>query len=240
MSIKCLIVDDEPLAHKILEKYIADTPALTWAGSCYNAHEARLKLEKEAIDIIFLDIQMPEINGIYFLKSMVMPQEPAVIITTALRKYALDGFDLGVIDYLVKPIDFERFSKGIERAKGYITLKKMQQQTVANTDDSEHKDALVIKTNGKKIVLSFNEISHLQGLKDYTIVYTQDKKHLIKGYIKLVEDMLPETLFTRVHKSFIVSKSRIKTIYKNKIEINNFKIPIGRSFKKNVLASLSE
>jgi DNA-binding LytR/AlgR family response regulator len=238
MTLTCLIVDDEPLAHKVLEKYIANTPDFVLSGNCYNAHEASVVLEKCPIDILFLDIQMPEINGINFLKTLNLPQLPVVIITTAFRKYALDGFDLGVFDYMVKPIDFERFTKGVSRARAYVELKKQTQATPATLDEATPKDAFFIKSNGKKIALPFEDISHLEGLKDYTIIYTNDKKHLIKGYIKLVEDMLPAALFMRVHKSFIVSKNRIKVVHKNKIEIETFHIPIGRVFRKDVLALL--
>lgn len=135
MILKCLIVDDEPIAHRILEKYIADTAMFELSGNCYNAREARFYLEKETIDILFLDIQMPEIDGIHFLKSLNLPQLPAIIITTAYRKYALDGFDLGVIDYLIKPINLNVLQKGLTvlkplKSSNCNRLKPLQKQMI--------------------------------------------------------------------------------------------------------------
>jgi DNA-binding LytR/AlgR family response regulator len=234
MTLKCLIVDDEPIAHRILEKYITETATFELSGNCYNAQEARLHLEKERIDLLFLDIQMPEINGIDFLKNLSLPQMPVTIITTAFRKYALDGFDLGVIDYLVKPIHFDRFTKSAERVKAHLAVQKPLEISENTTETS--KNGLTVRSNRKQITIAYEDISHLEGLKDYTFIFTHDKKHLIKGYIKLIEEMLPAEFFIRVHKSFIVSKSRIKVVYKDTIEINEFRIPIGRRFKKEVLA----
>ncbi len=236
MVYKCLIIDDEPLAHNILERYIADTDNLVLAGKCYNAQEALTFLEHTPVDILLLDIQMPMLNGIHFLASF--EERPVTILTTAFRDYAIEGFDLGVMDYLVKPIDFDRFSRAIARAMEFIYLKSLDSNLEENEEDKADKENLTFKSNGKIWVVPFANITHLQGLKDYTIIYTTEKKHVIKGYIKIIESLLPESLFIRVHKSFIVAKDKIKSIHRNKIEFDNIQIPVGRSFKKEIVEKL--
>ncbi len=242
MIYKCLIVDDEPLAHKVLEKHIAQTDFLSLAGNCYNAREAHIFLEKNAVDILFLDIKMPELSGIGFLKTL--NDRPSTILTTAFRSFALEGFDVGAIDYLLKPIDFERFTKAVERATEWVNLKRLESETSKLTpqqpsENSEvvevaEKNKIMVKVGMKKYILPFEEITHVEGLKDYTLVYTQEKKHIIKGYIKLIENILPAQHFVRVHKSFIVAKDKIRFINHNKIEFDGHKIPIGRRFKKTI------
>jgi DNA-binding LytR/AlgR family response regulator len=236
MDYKCLIIDDEPLAHNILERYINDTENLVLSGKCYNAQEAFMALKNTPIDIIFLDIKMPKLNGIHFLEAL--EDKPVTILTTAYRDYAVEGFDLGVMDYLVKPIDFDRFTRAILRAMEFLYLKKLDNNIEEQPDETQLKDHLVIKSNGKTYIVPFAHITHLQGLKDYTILYTNEKKHVIKGYIKIVETMLPENMFLRVHKSFIVAKDKIKVIHHNKIEFDAYQIPIGRSFKKDIVEKM--
>lgn len=251
MIYKCLIVDDEPLAHKVLEKYIAQTEFLSLAGNCYNAPEAHAFLSSHTVDILFLDIKMPEVSGISFLKTLTDP--PSTILTTAFRSFALEGFDVGAIDYLLKPIDFERFTKAVERATEWINLKKLETADATAREQSENaekfengeeperavekeveKNNIMVKVGMKKYILPFEDITHVEGLKDYTIVYTQEKKHIIKGYIKLIENILPAQQFVRVHKSYIVAKNKIRFINHNKIEFDGYKIPIGRRFKKTI------
>lgn len=179
-----------------------------------------------------------------------LTNRPATILTTAFRSFALEGFDVGATDYLLKPIDFERFTKAVERAVEWINLKKLEianlnqgekSETLENAEVAEketekriEKNKIMVKVGMKKYILPFEDITHVEGLKDYTIVYTHEKKHIIKGYIKLIENILPAHQFIRVHKSFIVAINKIRFINHNKIEINGHKIPIGRRFKKTI------
>ncbi|MDI9312161.1 MAG: response regulator transcription factor [Limnohabitans sp.] len=224
MIFRCMIVDDEPLAHRVLEKYFSIIPNITIVHQAYNAKEAGFFLENNSIDILLLDINMPEITGIEFLQSLT--NKPLTIFTTALRNHALDGYELGVFDYLLKPIKEERFQLAIDRAVEILNLKSQGQQIENHTSQY-----ITIRSNGMNIRLNTNEITHIQGLKDYTILYANPKKYMVKGSIKSMFACLPEEQFVRVHKSFIVSKTKLNAISNNKIEFDGFQIPIGRKFK---------
>lgn len=228
MNYNCMIVDDEPLAHRILEKYLADTEGVSLAHKTFNAKDAAVFLAKNDVDILLLDINMPEINGIDFLKSL--DNKPITIFTTAFRNHALEGYELGVLDYLLKPIKQERFQVAISRAVEFLRLKALEQKL----EDSSHKE-IIIRSNGQNIRLVTEKITHIQGLKDYTILFTPEKKYVVKGSIKAMLERLPAEQFVRVHKSFIVAKSKLTLITRNKIEFDGFQIPVGRRFKDDVL-----
>lgn len=228
MIYSCMIVDDEPLAHRILEKYLADTEGVALTHKAFNAKDAAVFLAKNDVDILLLDINMPEINGIDFLKSL--DNKPITIFTTAFRNHALEGYDLGVLDYLLKPIKRERFQLAISRAVEFLKLKALEEKL----EDSTHKE-IIIRSNGQNIRLVTEKITHIQGLKDYTILFTSEKKYVVKGSVKAMVERLPTELFVRVHKSFIVAKSKLPLISRNKIEFEGFQIPIGRRFKNDVL-----
>lgn len=229
MKFNCIIIDDEPLAAEILEEYLGSVETVQHAGTFYNANTASNYLNNHKTDIIFLDIQMPVTDGLSFLKSL--PEKPVTIITTAYRDYSLDGFDLGVMDYLLKPIKFERFFASVKRAVEFLELKKLNQDLIAANNRQE----ITIKSGTRKIILPIADILFIQGLKDYAIVHTTDaKKFVIKGYIKAVEQIMPAGLFIRVHRSFIVAKDKIRIINRGKIETANHQIPIGRTFKEQV------
>lgn len=228
MIYTCMIVDDEPLAHRILEKYLADTEVGILSHNAYNARDAAAFLAKNTVDILLLDVHMPEITGIDFLKSL--DNKPVTIFTTAYRNHALEGYDLGVMDYLLKPIKRERFQLAINRAIEFLKLKALEEQL----EENEQKE-IVIRSNGQNIRLISENISHVQGLKDYTIIFTPEKKYVVKGSVKAMMERLPAAQFVRVHKSFIVSRSKLTLISRNKIEFEGFQIPIGRRFKEDIL-----
>lgn len=226
MNYRCMIVDDEPMAHRVLEKYFSTMPNITIVHQAYNAKEAGSFLENNLVDILLLDINMPEITGIEFLQSLT--NKPLTIFTTALRNHALDGYELGVFDYLLKPIKEERFQLAISRTVEILNLKSLEQQV-----ENQTSQYITIRSNGLNISLNTDEITHIQGLKDYTILFANQKKYMVKGSIKSMFACLPEEQFVRVHKSFIVSKTKLNAISNNKIEFDGFQIPIGRKFKES-------
>jgi DNA-binding LytR/AlgR family response regulator len=226
MIYSCMIVDDEPLAHRILEKYLADTEGVTLTHKAFNAKDAAAYLTKNDVDILLLDINMPEINGIDFLKSL--DNKPITIFTTAFRNHALKGYELGVLDYLLKPIKRERFQLAISRAIEFLKLKSLEEKLEGSTPKE-----IIIRSNGRNIRIATENITHIQGLKDYTILFAAEKKYAVKGSVKAMVERLPTELFVRVHKSFIVAKSKLSLISRNKIEFDGFQIPIGRRFKDN-------
>lgn len=228
MKFKCLVVDDEKLAQDVLEIYITKTADLELEGKCFNVQEANKHIEKGNIDILFLDIKLPGIDGLAYLKSI--DPRPLTILTTAFRNHALEAYDLGVIDYLVKPIEYSRFLDASGRAKEFLALKRFATTTIKKEND----EFLKIKSKHQYITLPVNDITHVQGLKDYAIIFTPEKRWVIKGSIKHILDMLPVEAFIRVHKSFIVAKKLITGYQNNRIMINELRIPVGRVFKNDL------
>jgi DNA-binding LytR/AlgR family response regulator len=231
MSYNCIIIDDEPIAHDILIQYISKNERMLITSQFYNTSDAAFYLKNNTVDILFLDIQMPGVDGISFLQSLDI--KPITIMTTAFREFALEGFDLGVMDYLIKPIKEERFALAVNRAIEFLDLQKNNESLIEEANAKEIK-SFVIKSGTKLISLPIDSVTHVQGLKDYAIIFSGEKKFVIKGYIKTVESILPKGFFTRVHKSFIVANSKIKIINRNRIEFENYQIPIGRIYKKIV------
>lgn len=230
MSYSAIIIDDEPYSHKVLQSHIGKIPRLQLKANFFNASDARAWLETNKTDIILLDIKMPEISGLDFLRSLT--EKPITIFITAFRDYALEGFELGVIDYLLKPVQFNRLEMAINRAIDFLQMVNM-----ANAIDNEDKDRdyqLLVKEGNRKTVIDYRDIIYAQGLKDYTILQTSKKKFVVKGSVKTMENYLPPDFFMRVHKSFIVAKSKIRLVHKNKIELEEIIIPIGRHFKEAV------
>ena len=230
MKYSCIIIDDEPLSHDVLKNHLTAFPDLQLVGNFYNAKDARHFLDENSVDILLLDIEMPEINGLDFLRSL--NEKPVSIITTAYRDYAVEGFELGVIDYLMKPISLERFELSLKRATDFLQLVK----TNDSIDFSEENQnfEILIKTGTKRVLVDYRKIIFAQGLKDYTILHTETEKYVVKGSVKAFETHLPKHYFIRVHKSFIVAIPRIKIARRNKIELGPLSIPIGRAFKSNV------
>lgn len=222
MSFTCVIVDDEPPSHQVLKNHIERIPNLHLVAEFFNANDAAEYFKRNTVDILLLDIQMPEVTGIEFLRSL--PAKPITIFSTAYRDYAFEGFELGVIDYLLKPVNFDRFEMAIRRATDFMMMSRPE-----NTVDLHE---ILIKSGTKKILIDYRKIIYAQGLKDYTILHTAEKKYVVKGSVKAFEEYLPSDFFLRVHKSFIIAKEQVKLVFRNKIELENVSIPVGRSYKE--------
>ena len=218
--IKCIIVDDEPLACQLIESYINRLPELQLITSCANALEAFDIINKENIDLIFLDIQMPGLTGTGFINSLKNP--PAFIFITAHPEHAVLSYELNAIDYLLKPVTFERFEISISKfLKTYHDLPTPVDYTY-------------FKVNGKMVKLMHKDILYAQSFKDYVIIKTIDGKYMTHMTMKYLVGLLPEKIFKRVHRSFLVGITHIRTIGRNEIEIDDFKIPIGESYKEAI------
>ncbi|GGH35986.1 LytR/AlgR family response regulator transcription factor [Dyadobacter endophyticus] len=229
--LQCVIVDDEPLAREILEEYLQKS-GITGAAQFSNAREALAYLQAHEPDVLFLDIEMPEINGIDFLKSLTQP--PVTVFTTAYRDYAFEGYELGVIDFLLKPISYPRFQHALEKVRDFLQLKEQNANLEQNLSE-EKPDFIFVKSGVQRVRLAFDDISHIQGLKDYAIIHTAAGKVVIKGSVKAMLDIFPPARFLRVHKSFIVAIDKILRIERNRIIWGSYHIPIGRSYREEVM-----
>lgn len=232
MKISCLVIDDEPVARKGLALYVEQTPFLKLAGTCKNALEATAFVHKEAVDLLFLDIQMPELSGIEFLKSLEQP--PTVIFTTAYRDYAIEGFELNALDYLVKPISFQRFLKAANKALTHFELLQQQNMLGANTEA----DYFFIKSDGQFIRIKLDDVLYFESEKDYVFIYTLQKRYLTLLSLKQLEKELPEDRFLRVHRSFIISLDKVEMMEGNQIIINDRKIPVSRNLHETIYNKL--
>ncbi|MFM7089749.1 MAG: LytR/AlgR family response regulator transcription factor [Bacteroidota bacterium] len=234
-KIKCVLVDDEPLALDVLESYIQRVDGLELTARCENALKAFEVLRNQTIDLIFLDIQMPKLNGIDFLKTIQNP--PKVIFTTAYRDYALEAFDLDAVDYLLKPIPFGRFLKALSKAFGQINSSTQHTGNITGNEDYEpyiSTDTLIVKSDKKMIKINLRDIIYIESLKDYVIIHLSDKRVVTKQKISFLEQKLMENNFIRIHRSFLVSASKIDAFTPSHIEINGQELPIGRSYKSEV------
>lgn len=232
MEIRALITDDEPLAQNVIQQYAKKLPDLNIVGTCNDAICAHKFLQEEKIDLLFLDINMPKLSGISFLKSLKNP--PLVIFTTAYSEYALEGFELNAIDYLKKPFSFDRFCKAYFRAEELLQLKKQSLDNIQNSA-AQSADFLFIKSDKKTIKVKFSEIIYIEGLGDYIKVHLQDKRLVTNLSMKKIFALLPENKFFRTHKSFIVSLDKVEAIEGNMTIINQTKLPIGNSYRQNFM-----
>jgi two-component system, LytTR family, response regulator len=232
-KIICLAVDDEPPALQVIEKYIAAVPVLELKASVNNAIDASSILQNHKIDLMFLDIQMPQLLGTDFVRSLI--NAPKVIFTTAFRKYAMDGFELDAVDYLLKPISFERFLKAVNKVmrlnitatENDLTLKIPQTNNVAER-------FIYLRADRKNIKVNFDDILFIESLKDYIKVVTKDKAIVTKQAISSLEENLPKNLFIRIHRSFIVSVNKIESYTNELIQIGKYELPISRSYRHEV------
>jgi DNA-binding LytR/AlgR family response regulator len=224
MKTRCIIVDDEPASREILERFISECPGLDLVTSCKNAIEANEIIFRQKVDLIFLDINMPQISGMKFYKSLVNP--PYVIFTTAYPEYAVEGFEVNAIDYLLKPFPFDRFLKAVNRASEI--LHKSQQP--ANSQD-------FILLRSDKIIhrIYLNEITHLEAIGDYVKVFFNERNIMVHDTFRHLLDQLPGGNFIRVHKSFAVSLEKIESIEGNLIKVNERSIPIGQTYRNEFL-----
>jgi two-component system LytT family response regulator len=228
-SIRCFAVDDEPLALTILNDYVSKVPFLSMEKTFNSATEAAKDIESLQPDILFLDIEMPDIRGIDFIKTL--NYKPAIILTTAYAEYALQGFELDVTDYLLKPIPFDRFLQAVNK------VVRNMESSKTNTAENE-KDFLFAKTGYKSVKINYKDILYIEGLKEYVGIHTEDARFLKLDSLLNLEKSLPSDKFLRVHKSFIINIDHVKSHFGNTIEISGKEIPIGRVYKERILKTL--
>lgn len=236
-QIKCMIVDDEPLAIKLITRHVNELPGLMLVDSFQNPLEAFDLLKKEAIDLIFLDIQMPVLTGIEFVKSL--PNPPGIIFTTAFRNYAVESYELNVVDYLVKPITFTRFLKAVnkftaQRSAPIIHTPAADHTLIVGKKKNNH---LYVNSNKKHIKIDFDQILFVESIKDYVRIHTHQKNIITKDKISDFEKKLPDN-FLRIHRSFIVNTDKITAFTAHDVEIEEREIPIGGSYKTEVMDRL--
>lgn len=225
MKIKCIAIDDEPLALKQIASYIAKTPFLELIGSCKSAFEAMEVLSKEKIDLMFVDIQMPDLTGIDFVKSL--NKEQKIIFTTAYQEYALEGFKVDALDYILKPFGYDEFLKSVNKAKAYFELVQNKSIEIESKDDY-----LFVKSEYKIRRIDLNEILYIEGLREYVkIVLKNEKPVLSLMSLKSLEEKLPEARFMRVHRSFIVNLNEVTTIERSRIIFDKTYIPVSDQYK---------
>lgn len=224
MITRCLIVDDEPLAREGLGDYVKKMPGLELVRACQSAVEALQYLQKEKIDLLFLDIQMPDMTGLELIKALTVP--PKVVFTTAYREFAVEGFDLNAIDYLVKPIPFDRFARAVQKALGASVQIPPQ--------ESPHADEIFIKSDGQIIKIPIHEIRYAESAKDYVFIYTETQRYMALLSLKQLAGHLPAELFFRVHRSYLVSIAAINRLEGYHLFIGETKIPISRSLHDDI------
>jgi two-component system LytT family response regulator len=234
-KINCLIVDDEPPARKIIGSYIGRIPQLHLVTECNNAIDAFTVLQGSVIDLIFLDIEMPQLKGTNFLKSL--PSPPKTIITSAYTEYALEGYDLNIVDYLVKPIEFDRFVKAINKVFPYPEREVAKEEAVAKKE--KERPFFYFRADRKMVKVFLSDILYIEGLKEYVRVVTKNSSLITKTSIVSLESMLPQDKFLRIHRSFIVSLDAINSFTSEIIEIGKAELPIGKVYRENVLHILN-
>lgn len=237
-AIRCLIVDDEPLARDVLCRYIESIPSLTLSGECGNAIEAMGFLQQQPVDLMFLDIHMPQIKGIDLVRILSYP--PKVIFTTAHAEYALEGYDLDAVDFLLKPIQFERFLKAVGKAFQYVKPVATAAAVTPEVNEETKKEPYIyLRADRKMVKVLLQDILYVESMKDYVKVYTGNGTIITKQSITAMEAMLPEQSFVRTHRSFIASVDKIKSFTTELIEIEKTEIPIGKLYRNNVMKVLS-
>ena len=225
----CIIIEDEPLATEVLQDYIADVPFLKLINHYSNAMSALSDLNKQQIDLIFLDINLPKLKGIDFIKTLKNP--PHIIITTAYHEYALQGYDLNIVDYLLKPIPYERFLKAAWKARDYFALHQQKDDKITNP-------YIFAKANGRLEKINFDEILFIEGMENYAAIYLQNKKLIIHTTIKALLEKLPAGKFLQTHKSYIVAISKIESIDGNMLNIQKHQVPISKYLREAVLGQI--
>lgn len=223
-QLKCVVVDDEPMAREILSSYIEKTPNLQLVKSCKDASEALIFMQENSVDVFFLDINMPEITGVSLAK--IIKNKAKIIFTTAYRDYAIEGFNLNVIDYLLKPFSFERFMEAVAK----VSIKEI----------TSSKDFIFVRADRKMIKVNFSSILYIESLSDYVKIYTKEQTIVTRENISTLSNTLPKNLFLRIHRSFIISIQQITSYTNEFIELNDKALPISRSYKESVLQKLAD
>lgn len=225
----CLIVEDEPLARSLMIDYVKRVPFLELVKACSNPMEALEVLRANPVDILFLDIQMPEITGITLLK--ILQKKPLVILTTAYSEYALESYELDVVDYLLKPITFDRFLKAVDKASQRLTSVTSPSQTIEK-GPAENLSFVFVKDGTKLVKVNFDDILYVEGLKDYVTIHTKQQKIVSLQRLKAMEMQLPADQFFRIHHSYIIALKAIDVIHKGEVQIGSAMIPISESYRK--------
>lgn len=229
----CLIVEDEPLAAEVLQDYVSQVPFLTLSGTCGDAIYAMEKLQHEKIDLIFLDIHLPKLKGLDFIKTLRNP--PHIIIVSAYHEYALQGYEYNVIDFLLKPVEFSRFLMAVNKIKQAATTSAMP-----IISEASERAYIFFNVGKKRVKIFLDEILYIESLKEYVRIFTKSKSILTKFQLGQIESLLARNNFIRVHRSFIVAKDKIDAFTASDIEVNGKQIPVGRSYKELVQAILDK
>jgi DNA-binding LytR/AlgR family response regulator len=232
---KCLVVDDEPLARTLMESYIRQTDTLTLLKSCSNALEAFAILKQTSVDLIFLDIHMPKISGIELLKSL--KDKPKVILTTAYREYAMEAYDLDVVDYLLKPVTFDRFLRGVSKLYQTHGSPGSDGNTLIKSYDDSY---IYFKEDREMVKVFLKDILYIESLRDYVRIKTASKQIITYQKISFLEQKLPENKFVRIHRSFIVSIDNVSSITFNSVKLGDIEIPVGRNYKQQAMKVLNK
>ena len=238
MTLSCIIVEDQRPAQKILERYIGDTPELELRQTFVNPLEAISYLKSTSVDLVFLDIHLPKLSGIDFMR--VLPNPPMVIFTTAFQEYALTGFELSAVDYLLKPFDFRRFYQAVNKALDRVNKDAAVHQSKPSQEEKSPANYYFAKIDRELIKIRFDEITFIKASGDFVHIYFKDKKLFLSENLKFWENLLPEHLFMKVHKSYIIRLDQIDKVSGNIIHVNNESIPIGRSFRQAFLERLNQ
>lgn len=238
-NIRCLVVDDEELARALLGNYIGRLPHLQLAASCANPLEALAVLQQQPVDLLFLDIQMPELTGIEFLRTL--PRKPVVIFTTAYAEYALEGYALDVTDYLLKPFSFERFLQAVNKAIALIQAKPANPPTISPASapppetHEPAKDYILVKADHKVHRLRYDDILYIQSMREYAAFYTSSGRILSLNALKTLEETLPPERFIRIHKSYIVAIAKIDALEGNMVQVGKEKLPVGANYREELV-----
>jgi len=236
--INVIIVDDEPLAQDVLETYIQKIPELKLVEKCSNALQANEALQKHRVDLMFLDIQMPQLTGIDFLKTLANP--PMVIFTTAYSDFAVEGFELNALDYLLKPISLERFVKAVNKAMDQLQLQRDAADTQSPATSEEEREFFFVKADKKLVKVRFDDIIYIEGLKDYVIIRMADSRVITLQTMKSLEEKLPDDIFQRIHRSYIVNVQKIEALMGNMVEVMEKgkvkHLPIGKNYRDELQA----
>lgn len=238
MELTCWIIDDEPLAIELLESYVAKTSFLKLAGSYSSAISAMQDLTGQSVDIIFLDIQMPEVSGMEFAR--LVDDDTRIIFTTAFSEYALEGYRVDALDYLLKPITYNKFLEATKKALKWFEMKESASYKDSTSNHREKEEQMFVKSDHKLIRVLFNDILYIEGWKDYVKIHLVNKPHPILSLMSMkgLEKTLPSAKFIRIHRSYIVQKSKIDSISKNRVMIQQSELPIGESYKEDFKKSI--
>jgi DNA-binding LytR/AlgR family response regulator len=230
----CLLVDDEPPALEILHHYISETPLLEVVKECHHAMAAFEYLQQHRVDLIFLDVQMPRLLGTELLRSL--PHAPKVIFTTAYREYAVEGFELGAVDYLLKPYSFDRFLRAVHKV---LDLEQRNPPAAATMLNTPSERFLYVRADRKMVKVLVDDIRYIESLKDYVRIYLKDQQVITKQTITALEEMLPENEFVRIHRSFVVSLKKVDSFDHHSVFVNKVELPVGPLYRQEFMKRLS-